>query len=53
MYTKCKNSSGRLQERKDYKSDNAGSELMDRLSKYQSYSPDEVAEMVRPQGMRL
>lgn len=51
VYKNEKNSSGRLQEKKDYKSDNAGSELMDRLSKYQSYSPDEVAEMVRPQGM--
>ena len=51
VYKNAKNSSGRLQEKKDYKSDNAGSELMDRLSKYQSYSPDEVAEMVRPQGM--
>lgn len=51
VYKNAKNSSGRLQEKADYKSDNAGSELMDRLSKYQSYSPDKVAEMVRPQGM--
>ena len=51
VYKNVKNSSGRLQEKADYKSDNAGSELMDRLSKYQSYSPDKVAEMVRPQGM--
>ena len=51
VYKNAKNSSGRLQEKADYKSDNAGSELMDRLSQYQSYSPDKVAEMVRPQGM--
>lgn len=51
VYKNAKNSSGKLQEKADYKSDNAGSELMDRLSQYQSYSPDKVAEMVRPQGM--
>ena len=51
VYKNAKNSSGRLQEKADYKSDNAGAELMDRLCKYQSYSPDKVAEMVRPQGM--
>ena len=51
VYKNAKNSSGRLQEKADYKSDNAGSELMDRLCKYQSYSPDNVAEMIRPQGM--